>query len=170
MLAQLHIETDRTIDLDPERPALVLAQTGASVPEIDCPQAITALDIKQLTIDGGPKPTCVEERQMVVAAKQRLRYAEQQVATLRRMLPRLRHEADEYHGVLGKLTQLVDTDLPAAMADLDRMVEALQRYTMLREPTAGIGTLPPRSGNSASRTPTDLPSSSDGDQTETDTP
>jgi hypothetical protein len=40
----------------------------------------------------------------------------------------VQHQADEYRGILAKLSQLVETDIPRAVAALDRMASSLEKY------------------------------------------
>lgn len=96
-------------------------------------QASTILEMKQLVIANADRPACTEERKAVQNARRRMRYSEQQVDKIKKLIPALQHEADEFQGVLSKLAQLVESNLPAAMASLDRMIESLTKYTLLQQ-------------------------------------
>jgi outer membrane translocation and assembly module TamA len=90
------------------------------------------LQNKTLTIDGRDRPAATEEKQAVHRARQRLRLAEQKTSRVSQLSGLLQHQADEYRGVLAKLQQLVEMDLPQAVAALDRMTNSLEKYTQIR--------------------------------------
>ena len=140
ILSNLQLESQRTVDwVQYDRTAYWRTEARSSSDTLQ--QALTVLEMKQLTISGGDHPACTEARQRVQKARQRLHYAEKQVARARQLVPQLQHHADEYQGVLGKVAQLIDADLPSAMATLDRIIQSLSQYALTREPTANVSRL-----------------------------
>ncbi len=129
--------------------------------------ALDRLQMKQLTISGRDPVSATEEKQQVQQARDRLRYTERKAARTRQLSGLLQHEVDEYRGVLAKLEQLIEADLPQAMASLDRMLASLEKYTALRpsgELTKGSGTgrdMRPASSSPRTVDPTDLGSAPD---------
>jgi hypothetical protein len=97
-------------------------------------EALNALERKQLTVDRSDPPACTEEKDAVQFSRRRLQHAEGKIAATRRWSHVVRHEADEYRGVLAKLSQLVETQLPQAHASLERMATALEKYAAQSEP------------------------------------
>jgi hypothetical protein len=97
-------------------------------------EAKNRLEMKQLTLDGRDAPSCSEERDAVHRWRERLRYAEQQLGRTRQLGPLVQHDADEYRGILAKLSQLVEAELPRAIAQLDRMATALEKYATVAAP------------------------------------
>jgi hypothetical protein len=82
-------------------------------------------------------------------AKRRLRLTEDKVRAVRRWRVVVHREADDFHGRLAKLASCLDMDLPRALAALERMAVALDRYTERAAPaesSAGLDTAAPAGG------------------------
>jgi len=77
---------------------------------------------------GDHEPDCYEEKKALEAAIRRHHLCHQKVQKLREWKNILRHEADEFKGRLGQMNVSLDVDFPQAIAALERIVEALQRY------------------------------------------
>jgi hypothetical protein len=75
------------------------------------------------------QPPCTEEKQAFAVAKQRLRYSEEKLRAVRQCLITSRREADQFRVALSRLAQMIETEIPRALASLDRMSVALERYT-----------------------------------------
>ncbi len=105
-------------------------------------QARSQLEMKQLAIDRSNAPSCYDEKKAVERARRRLRYAEERVQKTRHWLRIVKHEADEFKGMLAKVGHLSDSDLPRAAAALERMTHALDRYA--RSTRAGSAAVEPR--------------------------
>jgi hypothetical protein len=129
----LQLETQHAVDwVEADRSAHWPAVARRASDELT--EALNCLERKMLTVDRGDPPACTEEKDAVQFARRRLRHAEDKVAATRRWSHVLRHEADEYRGVLAKLSQLVETQLPQAHAALDRMATALEKYAAQARP------------------------------------
>ncbi|MBI1310683.1 hypothetical protein GC176_05185 [bacterium] len=74
------------------------------------------------------RPSLIEEKQALRAAKRRLEYCRQKVQLVKAAAFKVRHEADEFQGRLGQVDQVLETDLPNMIAMLERMLTALEAY------------------------------------------
>jgi hypothetical protein len=75
------------------------------------------------------KRSCYEQKIALEKAKRRVRLAEEKVRAVRRWRVAVHREADRFQGHLAKLTNYLETEMPRAVAALERMIEALDRYT-----------------------------------------
>ena len=134
VLANLQLESQRTVDwVQHDQMAYWPNQVRLAGEALN--EALNVLELKQLTLDGRDAPSCTEEKMTVQRWRRRLRYAEQQVGRTRQLGPLVQHHADEYRGVLAKLAQVTDTDLPRAVAALERMAAALEKYAVSAAPS-----------------------------------
>jgi Mg2+ and Co2+ transporter CorA len=74
------------------------------------------------------RPSLIEEKQALRAARRRLEYCRQNVQLVKTAAFKVRHEADEFQGRLGQVDRLLETDLPNMIAMLERMVSSLEAY------------------------------------------
>ncbi len=74
------------------------------------------------------RPSLIEEKQALNAAKRRLEYCRQKVQLVKTAAYKVRHEADEFQGRLSQVDRLLETDLPNMIAMLERMVSSLEAY------------------------------------------
>jgi hypothetical protein len=81
-------------------------------------------------------PSCAEEKKQVDLCKRRLEHAEQKIDAVRRWSIAAPRAVDEFRGPLQALMATLDGDIPRAMAVLERMSDALDRYTSVAAPTA----------------------------------
>lgn len=165
VIAVLQLESQRTVDWVQFDRIPYWTREGRQSGDAVA-QARHHLAVKQMPISGAERPPCTEERQALQQARERKRYTEQQTTKVRQLVPALQHQVDEFHATLAKLSHLADTDLPAAIANLERMMEALNRYAIMREPTAGIAPTPtPHSlstdGTASNESVRDKPSADD---------
>jgi hypothetical protein len=133
VLASLQLESQRTVDwiqLD----QMAYWPHQIRVAEETLNEALNRLQLKQLTLDGRDAPSCSEERDAVYRGRQRLRYSQQQLSRTKQLAPQVEHQADEYRAALAKLSQLVETDVPRAIAVLDRMAISLEKYATYSTP------------------------------------
>jgi len=129
--ANLHVESRHTIDwMVNDRATYWPAQVRQS--SEDLVEARTILQSKQVTINGRDRLPCTEEKQALAAARRRHRYTEEKVRQTKKLLPIVKHQGEEYRGTLGRLSQLAETDLPAAIAILDRLITSLEKYAQIR--------------------------------------
>ncbi len=100
-------------------------------------EARIALQRAELTISPNDHRYCYDERKALQKAKQRLRTAEEKVQAVRRWRVRVKKEAQEFEVQMAKITQYLDADFPRAVAALERMARALEKYTQQRSASGG---------------------------------
>ena len=71
---------------------------------------------------------CTEQKQRLAHCKQRLRYCERKVEAVRHWRRILNHECTEFMGRVSKLSGFLETELPQAVAALERLLRALEDY------------------------------------------
>jgi len=76
----------------------------------------------------GGRPSCVEEEKAFAVAQRRYEEAQTKLASIKRWSRQLDEETFQYRGQVQGLTQAIDSDVPNALARLDRMMEALEHY------------------------------------------
>jgi len=98
----------------------------------------------------GSQSTCIDEKNEVARAEQRLEEAERKQANVRRWLNRLDREIHAYAAVAGRLSEARTKDIANAVGLLDNMLDALEAYagTVRRDherstPAADSVSLPP---------------------------
>jgi hypothetical protein len=92
-------------------------------------QAQEALRQKRLYRDSsGRAPTAVAEEKAVRRAMAALEEAEQKQRNVSKYIPVLEKEGQHYKGLAQRLTRAVVSDVPVGLAELDRMVIALEAY------------------------------------------
>jgi len=102
--------------------------------------------------DGRVPDTTVQEKNLQ-RAKDRLRYAEEKVTTVRRWMTRLpKQVAEVYDGPSRQLSATLEAELPRALALLERRIQSLEAYAALAAPAT------PR--EEAASTPADPPPTS----------
>ncbi len=82
----------------------------------------------------GQRKSCQDEKDAVDRWLRRLRHCEAQVKVVRHWRQRMRHESDGFSTKLARLGHYVENDIPKALAALDRMIAALDRYTQSQAP------------------------------------
>lgn len=100
--------------------------------------------------DGGG-PSCVEERKALELARRRLEQANQKAAAVRQWIPRLEREVHGYMAVTSGLGRMVDLEGPRVAAQLDGMIDALERYLALSPPTEARAVFLDEAGLSVAR-------------------
>lgn len=78
-------------------------------------------------IDGDPRKT-VDERKAVERAQHRIREARDKLETTKHWMRQLEKAQAAYRAAAQPLRRAVDAEIPAAVAELDRMAEALEGY------------------------------------------
>jgi hypothetical protein len=127
VVATLQCELQRAVDwFEQDRMSFWPAEVRRSNDKLV--EARNQLEMKQLAVDPSSAPSCYDEKKAVERAKRRLRYAEERVQKTRHWLRIVKHEADEFKGLLANLGHISESDLPRAAAALERMTQALDRY------------------------------------------
>lgn len=81
-------------------------------------------------------PACADEKKQVDLCRRRLEHAEQKLEAVRRWGLAAPRAVDEFRGPVQQLMATLDGDIPRAMAVLERMFVALERYAATEAPAA----------------------------------
>ena len=116
---------------------------------------------------GNNQPSCIEEKKALEKAKQRLARAEQKAEAVRRWTPVVQQQFRETCVRLVRFREVIDVDCPKAMAQLERMLKALDAYRQVASPTgdatgdggSGGQTVTRQLDDSAAATPPTAPAS-----------
>ena len=127
-LSNINMEVRRAYDwVDEEGKAW---QQEVRLAERDVVQAKAELSQRKTpNFDGRIPDTSVQEENLA-RAKARLRFAEDQIDVCRKWAVRLpKMVSEEYEGPSRRLGNVLEADLPVALAHLAARIEALHRYT-----------------------------------------
>src|SRR5215218_5875871 len=98
-------------------------------------RAQEALRMKKLFPDAsGRTPTPIEEEKAVRRCKAMLEEAEQKLAATKKYTRVLQKEVMDYKGGVARFSTCVGSEIPVAVARLDRMVSRLEAYVALKIP------------------------------------
>jgi hypothetical protein len=111
-------------------------------------RARSALDTALMRKTKDFRPACIEEKDNLRFAKDRLAMAEEKTEKVRRWARVVREEFEEYRGQLNRLRDGLGVQIPRGVSVLDRTLRALEKYTELAPPPAE--TLPPLGGGDQS--------------------
>jgi hypothetical protein len=84
---------------------------------------------------GDNTPSCIEEKKALDKARQRLARAEEKAEAVRRWTPVVQQQFREAGVRLVRFREVIDVDCPRAMAQLERMLKALDAYREVASPT-----------------------------------
>jgi hypothetical protein len=82
----------------------------------------------QLRYGSEEAPSCFDQKKALEKAKRRLKVCEEKVKVVKKWTLAIRHELDEFDGELAKMNGWLEADMPRAVAMLERMVRALDKY------------------------------------------
>jgi len=106
---------------------------------------------------GDNQPSCIEEKKALEKARQRLARAEQKAEAVRRWTPVVQQQFREACVRLVRFREVIDVDCPRSMAQLERMLKALDAYRTVASPTGEPGSSPAAVGPSMTRQLDDKP-------------
>ena len=132
-----------------------------------CEDAVTEAKIelerrRHSKLPDGEPPCCMVEQKSLQRARMRKQHAEEKSAAMRKWGFVAQREAVQYRGSANQFTDMLQADLPQAVATLDRVLAALESYAAagghpLSAPSLTAGNMPPED--------TDTPSSDDAQRT-----
>lgn len=94
-------------------------------------EARTRLTQCKMRRTGDFKPSCYDEKKALEKAKRDLEYSRQQIQVVKQWSVKARHDVEEFTGRQAQLTRMLEGDVPRMCALLQRLVQKLERYTML---------------------------------------
>lgn len=121
--------------IEQEQPQYWTIQTRKAFDKIA--ETRVALNRCQMRTVAGQRSSCIEEKQAFAAAKRRLQHCHDQVEVVKRWGMKLRHEADEFRGRLAGVRRMLETDLPRALALLEKTASVLEAYAEIPPPESG---------------------------------
>jgi hypothetical protein len=139
-LAALGLEAQRPIEwIEGDRPRYWRQEARKASEAVA--EARVALERCQVRISGEDTKYCYDERKALEKAKRRLQAAEEKVQALRRWRVELHKVVEDLQVQLARTKHYLESDLTKALATLDRIAVALDRYAQQSTPTAD-GTTP----------------------------
>src|SRR5438093_6984775 len=103
-------------------------------------EARVALERCQVRISNEDTKYCYDDRKALEKAKRRLQAAEEKVQAVRRWRVEIHKVAEELQVQLAWAKQYLETDMAKALAALDRIAAALDRYAEQTAPKEGRAT------------------------------
>lgn len=94
-------------------------------------RAKTELIMKQAMREPDEARSTIEERKAVEKAKRRVAEAEEKTRVCKDWIRRLEREQTKFQAQISVLRRMLDNDLPRAVAELDRIIIALEQYVKL---------------------------------------
>jgi hypothetical protein len=82
-------------------------------------------------LPGGGEPSCMEEKKILERAKRRHQFAEEKLDVTRKWGQNFNRDALQYTSQASQLGDLLDADMPRALAVLDRVLVSLEAYVGL---------------------------------------
>ncbi len=86
---------------------------------------------------GGRAPDCTDQKVALKKAQIRLEEAQEKLKAVKKWSRILDEEAEEYRGQSQAFSDMMAGDMPRAIAELDRMLTALEAYLGVAAPMAG---------------------------------
>ena len=77
---------------------------------------------------GDDRPSCIDEKKAVDRLKNRLEKSRGKVKETQSWKGKIHREGDDFHTRMVQVNDHADSELPKAIAALDRMIEALEQY------------------------------------------
>jgi len=85
----------------------------------------------------GTTPNTAVEEKALRQLQQKLEHARQKLANTKRWRQRLDKEVLTYRGMARRAAGVVESSVPNAVSEIDRMLDALEKYTTLATPAPG---------------------------------
>lgn len=86
----------------------------------------------------GRTPNAAQEEKNLTQCLAAVAAAEQKILAVRKSIPKLEKEADVYRGSASRLSGTLTVELPQAIALLDRLAGAMEKYVSLQAPSTGV--------------------------------
>jgi hypothetical protein len=93
---------------------------------------------RSMPLADGSTPSCMEEKKQLERARQRLVYVEEKIKIVRKAGQAADREVTEYKGRASQLASLLDSEMPRAIALLDRVLTILESYVAMSHPSTGV--------------------------------
>lgn len=97
------------------------------------------LELAKLAAMQNENKSCIDEKKAVDRAVDRQSLCEDKMRLVKHWRSVMRHQAEEFRGKLARLRHYCDVDIPRALAAIDRILRALDKYTESRTPGKSPG-------------------------------
>jgi hypothetical protein len=135
-LSMIDIEMRRMLDwLEHDRPRYWKHQVRSAVDGVT--EARAALHRALMYPIADERPACYEERAALKAAEARFAYCQEKEERLRHWIREVRHEMFEFEGRIAQLNDIVEIDVPQAVAIVNKLLARLQEYESVRTAVGG---------------------------------
>lgn len=150
-LGELRQKIDRTVDwLELDRPNYWKEQERRAYDQVAT--ARVAYETCRLRTTGGRRSDCIEEKKALERAKARMEYVRQKQEVVRKWMVQAGREANEYRSRTSTFQRAIENDLPVMIAQVGRMIEAIEAYAELNTGQPGDSSQPQFVSNSTSPT------------------
>lgn len=108
------------------------------------------LQLAKMAATSGEHKSCIDEKKAVERARQRQELCDEKLRQIKQWRIKMRHQSEEFRGKLSRLQQYAEVDIPRALAALDHILRALDKYTDTRASAAAtptVRTQDPRADN-----------------------
>jgi hypothetical protein len=140
-MTSLRQEIIRTLEwLRLDRPAFWRTQKQKAHDRVA--QARSQLDRKRIITVAGQKADCIEEEQELRRAKKMLETAEEKIEIVRRWSIKVQRASDEYTSRIAQMDRVLQHDVPRMIAQLERMLAALESYVSIPATGSASATAP----------------------------
>jgi hypothetical protein len=130
------IEMRRVLDwLEHDRPRYWKHQVRTAMDGVT--EARAALHRALMYPINDERPSCDEERAALKRAEAKFAYCEEKAERLRQWIREVRHEMFEYEGRMTQLNDLVELDVPHAIAIIRKLVGRLEEYQSISTTVGG---------------------------------
>ncbi|MFZ4470900.1 MAG: hypothetical protein ACOYOZ_16675 [Pirellula sp.] len=93
-----------------------------------------ALDTCRLRTVAGRRSDCIEEKKAFEKAKMRMEYVREKQQAVRKWMVQAGKEANEYRSRTSSFQRTLENDVPLMIAQLGRMIEAIEGYSEKKPP------------------------------------
>lgn len=100
---------------------------------------------------GDEPPACTEEKKNLEKARRKLQVAEEKAEAVRRWTPIVEQQFRETGVKLVHFREVIDVDIPKAIARVERMLKALEAYRQTTSPAGGAAAAGAGGGESVRR-------------------
>lgn len=133
-LGDLRQKIDRTVSwLELDRPNYWREQELRAYDQVA--SARVSYETCRLKTVGGRHSDCIEEKKAFEKAKQRMEYVRTKQAAVRKWMVQAGREANEYRARTSTFHRTIDNDVPLMIAQLGRMIDAIEAYSETTVPT-----------------------------------
>ena len=119
-----------------ERDQLGYWQSQIKKREEQLMQARADLHKRKISQQGSDAVSDAEQKENLREAQKRLRIAEEKYAAIKKLIPYLHHEIDEYHSHSQPLGDHLAGGFEKSLFTMEKMIKSLEAYLALQAPTA----------------------------------